>query len=64
MFTKYPDGTWACSSVIRATDLIKIANQILKTICNTYIFLLNQVKMKAKMVSSKYQQYLLLHLTM
>lgn len=30
MFTKYPDGTWACSSVIRATDLIKIANQIFK----------------------------------
>lgn len=30
MFTKYPDGTWACSSVIRATDLITIANQIFK----------------------------------
>lgn len=30
MFTEYPDGTLACSSVIRAIDLIKIANQIFK----------------------------------
>ena len=30
MFTKYPDGTLSCSSVIRAVDLIKLANEIFK----------------------------------